>query len=330
MALPVLICDDSSLARKQMARALPSNWDIDVSFATNGEEALQEIRGGKAELLFLDLNMPVLDGFGVLKEIQKQDLPSMVIVVSGDIQDATREEVLKLGALDIVKKPTDETKINDILNKFGLLSELKEEAKEIEVNVDIFDCYREITNVAMGRAADLLGKLLNARVMLPVPKVNLLHLTELHSALQFADENAHYSAICQGFIGAGIAGEALLIVNDANLAEIKKTTTTELEDDSPESQEIEFTMDIANVLIGACLQGIGEQIDITFNQGHPILLGQHRKIKELLTSPNRWDKTLAIEIVYTLENIDFQCELLLLFAQDTLPIFDKKINCLLN
>ena len=40
MTTPVLICDDSSVARKQMARTLPSDWDIEISFAKHGEEAL--------------------------------------------------------------------------------------------------------------------------------------------------------------------------------------------------------------------------------------------------------------------------------------------------
>ena len=43
MTTPVLICDDSSVARKQMARTLPSDWDIEVSFATNGEEAVATV-----------------------------------------------------------------------------------------------------------------------------------------------------------------------------------------------------------------------------------------------------------------------------------------------
>lgn len=330
MSLPVLICDDSSFARKQMARALPSNWDLNISFAVNGEEALQAIKAGKADLLFLDLNMPVLGGFEVLAEIQEQDLPTMVIVVSGDIQEETREKVLKLGALDFVKKPTDRNKINEILNKFGIFAGSVEEKKQADINVDIFDCYREITNVAMGKAAYLLGKLLNVRVILPIPRVNLLHISELHSALQFTAENDNYSAVCQGFIGAGIAGEALSIVNGANLDKIRALTYFADEENTTDSLQIEFIMDISNILIGACLQGIGEQIDITFNQGHPILLGQHRGVKDLLSSPHQWQETLAIEIVYTLENVDIQCEILLLFSHDTLSLFNKKVGSLMD
>ena len=105
MSTPVVICDDSSFARKQMARALPKDWDVDVTFAGNGEEAVIAIKEGKADVLFLDLTMPILDGYGVLEAIRAEDLPTMVIVVSGDIQPEARDRVKSLGALDFIKKP---------------------------------------------------------------------------------------------------------------------------------------------------------------------------------------------------------------------------------
>ncbi|NRA25570.1 MAG: response regulator [Oleispira sp.] len=107
MAVPVLICDDSSFARKQMKRALPDGWDIDLTFAVNGLEGLDAIRQGKGEVVFLDLTMPEMDGYGVLEAIRKEDLPAMVIVVSGDIQPDAQERVQKLGAMAFIKKPID-------------------------------------------------------------------------------------------------------------------------------------------------------------------------------------------------------------------------------
>lgn len=44
MTMRVLICDDSAMARKQMARALPTNWDVETSFAVDGHEALEKVR----------------------------------------------------------------------------------------------------------------------------------------------------------------------------------------------------------------------------------------------------------------------------------------------
>lgn len=121
MATSVLICDDSNMARKQMSRALPDDWPTEVTFAKNGQEAIDIIKQGGQELMFLDLTMPVMDGYQTLEAIKKDDLPIMVIVVSGDIQPEARERVKKLGAIDFVKKPVDQEKIRTVLMEYGLI-----------------------------------------------------------------------------------------------------------------------------------------------------------------------------------------------------------------
>ncbi|SMF03194.1 Response regulator containing CheY-like receiver, AAA-type ATPase, and DNA-binding domains [Alteromonadaceae bacterium Bs31] len=121
MAIPLLICDDSNMARKQVARALPESWEVNVTFAGNGVEALQAIREGKGEMVFLDLTMPELDGFGVLETVRKEDLKSVVIVISGDIQPEAHERVKALGALAFIKKPIDKEKLHAVLETYGLL-----------------------------------------------------------------------------------------------------------------------------------------------------------------------------------------------------------------
>jgi len=109
------------MARKQMARALPDNWEVEVSFAKHGEEALEIIKAGGAEIMFLDLTMPVLDGYQTLEAIKAQDLPIMVIVVSGDIQPEARDRVKKLGALEFIKKPVDKEKAEQVLMEYGII-----------------------------------------------------------------------------------------------------------------------------------------------------------------------------------------------------------------
>lgn len=121
MPTPIIICDDSSFARKQVARALPSYWETDITFAANGEEALAAVRDDKGEILFLDLTMPVMDGYAVLETIQKEGLPTVVIVISGDIQPEALVRVKKLGAIKFIKKPVDPETIEHVLNKYGLL-----------------------------------------------------------------------------------------------------------------------------------------------------------------------------------------------------------------
>jgi len=121
MTTPLLICDDSSLARKQVQRALPASWEVDITFAANGEEALTAIRAGKGEMVFLDLTMPEMDGYAVLETVKKEDLKVVVIVISGDIQPEAQTRVKALGALDFIKKPINPEKLAETLNKFGLI-----------------------------------------------------------------------------------------------------------------------------------------------------------------------------------------------------------------
>ena len=121
MPIPLLICDDSAMARKQVRRALPENWDVDVTMATNGVEGVDAIRQGKGEMVFLDLTMPELDGYGVLETVKREGLKAIIIVISADIQPEARERVQKLGALDFIKKPIDGKKLAEVLERYGLL-----------------------------------------------------------------------------------------------------------------------------------------------------------------------------------------------------------------
>ena len=122
MSVPLLVVDDSSFARKQVIRALPKDWDVEVAQAGNGEEAHVQIEAGKGEVVLLDLTMPVMDGFGVLEAIRSKDLPAVVIVISGDIQPEAEARVMKLGALAFIQKPLDPTQLIQVLSDFGLYS----------------------------------------------------------------------------------------------------------------------------------------------------------------------------------------------------------------
>ncbi len=121
MALPILVVDDSAMARKMLIKSLPADWDVDISQAANGVEAMAAYRAGKAAVMFLDLTMPEMDGFQVLEELRKEDLNSMVIVVSADIQPIAQERVLSMGAIAFVKKPISADILSGVLKQYGVI-----------------------------------------------------------------------------------------------------------------------------------------------------------------------------------------------------------------
>ncbi len=325
MPTSIIICDDSSFAQKQLMRALPEEWRVDISYASNGKQAIDAINKGLGKILFLDLNMPVMDGYEVLSAIKKQHLSITVIVVSGDIQPEAYSRVMELGALAFIKKPVDKNELRGLLAQYGIHPEKKKAGIETTIDNEFFDGYREVTNIALGQAADLLARVLGNFVVMPIPHVSMLEVTELEMAIDQAMNNDQMSAICQGFIGGGIAGEAMLLFSDSNYQDIAEMMKFDGEID--EAAEIELLMDLTNILIGACLKGIAEQFDIKLSLGHPSVLGRHATSRDIFNADEcSWKTTLAIDMDIKVEDRNVHANLLLLFTEDSVPRLNQLLT----
>jgi len=284
--------------------------------------------------MLLDLTMPVLDGYQTLAALRAEGLSSQVIVVSGDVQEEAVRRVRELGALAFIKKPADPEILRQTLIDLKLFDPQATPAAQAqaaalsELKVSFRDALREVSNVAMGRAAALLAKVLGVFVQLPVPQVNIFEVSELHMTLLDAQRGERFSAICQGFIGEAIAGEALLLFHDSEVDDMARLLGWQPEN---EAQTSEMLLDLASILIGACLAGVAEQLDLRFSQGHPQLLGQHASLDQLIqVNRQRWRKTLAVEISYSLEGHAIHFDLLLLFTEDSIKRLTDKIGYLME
>ncbi|MCC5826533.1 response regulator [Alkalimonas sp.] len=121
MGIPVTIADDSALSRKAIRRALPLDWDVDIHETQNGLEAIEAVNAGLAEMLFLDLQMPIMNGFEVLKVLHDHHEKTVVIVISADIQPEAQALVMSLGAFRFLKKPLQMVELRETLYEVGLL-----------------------------------------------------------------------------------------------------------------------------------------------------------------------------------------------------------------
>lgn len=119
--MKVLITDDSKMARKMLIKTLNESIteEIEIFEAQNGLEALETYKQISPNLVFLDLTMPVMDGFEALEKIKKFDKNTKVVILSADIQKLSVEKVLALGAFNFIKKPIDSTKMQQIINKIN-------------------------------------------------------------------------------------------------------------------------------------------------------------------------------------------------------------------
>ena len=102
----VLIVDDESLARQRVRRLLRAEVDVDVvGEAESGHEAVAMIRALRPDLVCLDVQMPGLDGFGVLQELDGGHVPMVLFITA---YDEHAQRAFDVHAVDYVLKPVDE------------------------------------------------------------------------------------------------------------------------------------------------------------------------------------------------------------------------------
>jgi two-component system, LytTR family, response regulator LytT len=119
MPLTALIIDDEPLARQELQYLLDAAGDVSVlAQGTNGIEAVDLIRTHKPDVIFLDVRMPGLDGFAVLKKVlaldRKMRLPQVVFATAFD-QYAVK--AFEVNAVDYLLKPFDSKRVQRTLEK---------------------------------------------------------------------------------------------------------------------------------------------------------------------------------------------------------------------
>jgi two-component system nitrate/nitrite response regulator NarL len=104
MSIRLILADDHPIVLDGLVQLFSMEKDFDVvAWVTTGEEALQAVRKLLPEILVLDLRMPGLDGFAVLRQIKREELPTRAVVLTA-LDNGQGFEALRLGARGIVLK----------------------------------------------------------------------------------------------------------------------------------------------------------------------------------------------------------------------------------
>src|SRR6202453_1220735 len=117
MPLSAIIVDDEQLARDELAYLLKNLDEVNViAQGKNGLEAINLIREHNPDLVFLDVQMPGLDGFGVIKKLldRKVPLPKIVFATAFD-QYAVK--AFEVNAVDYILKPFDKKRVAQSVQK---------------------------------------------------------------------------------------------------------------------------------------------------------------------------------------------------------------------
>ena len=113
--LSAIIVDDENLARRGLAVRLRELPQVDVvAECANGQEALAAIAQHTPDLVFLDIQMPGMDGFQVVNELQGDAMPMVVFVTA---YDEYAVEAFRVHAVDYVLKPIDDDRLHEAVER---------------------------------------------------------------------------------------------------------------------------------------------------------------------------------------------------------------------
>lgn len=111
----VLIVDDEPLARRGIRQLLETETDFEIAGeAANGQEAISSIETYAPDLVFLDIQMPLLDGFSFVEKIGAKNLPEIVFVTA---YDEHAIHAFEAGAIDYVLKPINAERFQKTLER---------------------------------------------------------------------------------------------------------------------------------------------------------------------------------------------------------------------
>jgi two-component system, LytTR family, response regulator len=114
-ALTAIVVDDEALGRRGIVSRLAKRDGIDVvAECRSGREAVAAVKSLRPDLVFLDVQMPGMDGFAVLRELEPEECPYVIFVTAHDRHALAAFEV---HALDYLMKPIDDERFQDALRR---------------------------------------------------------------------------------------------------------------------------------------------------------------------------------------------------------------------
>jgi CheY-like chemotaxis protein len=118
----ILIAEDNMLNQKLIAFMI-KGWGMESTICNNGEQAVEKLKVGNYDLVLMDLQMPVMDGYEAVSKIRKElnsDIP--IIALTATESDSEKEKCTAAGMNAYVTKPINEEQLRNVISGFVLNS----------------------------------------------------------------------------------------------------------------------------------------------------------------------------------------------------------------
>jgi len=150
--LSAIIVDDESLARRGLSLRLEHIPTVDVvAECANGEEALLAITRFSPDLVFLDIQMPGLGGFDLIRRLQSDIMPMIIFVTAFDKYAV---DAFRVHAIDYLLKPVDDARLNEAVERALTLRRRQETAQNKEKLVKLL---MELTGTSASSVEKMIG-----------------------------------------------------------------------------------------------------------------------------------------------------------------------------
>lgn len=130
-----IIAEDEMLARESLQAMAQSNGIHVVASCGNGKEALDAVTQHRPDLLFLDVQMPSLDGFSLLKALETLDLEALPVVIFTTAFDQYAVRAFEHNAVDYLLKPFDEERFRKALDRAHNLLRTRDNSESLTRNL---------------------------------------------------------------------------------------------------------------------------------------------------------------------------------------------------
>ncbi len=199
-------------------------------------------------------------------------------------------------------------------------------------SADQEDALQEVANIAMGQAGSSLATMLDMFVVLSVPRVRMVTVDEVARAVteMIGDAAApdEVTAVRQAFFNR-LRGEAIVLYGRDGCTDLADLMGHEGEVD--EAAEEELLLDVSNVLVGAVLNGLAEQLETDFGFSAPQLMALRKPVSDLLDPELLgWTHALLIEVNFKLEERGFSCHLVMLMPEESIEMMRGVLDQLLE
>jgi len=139
MKYSVLIVDDESHARERLKKYIKSDQDLSISGeCSNGVEAVKIIKKKNPDLVFLDVQMPQMDGLGVIETVGAKQMPVTIFVTA---YDRFAIQAFKVNAMDYLLKPVAKDRFEESVNR---AKEYFSKNENNEINKRMLDLLQEM------------------------------------------------------------------------------------------------------------------------------------------------------------------------------------------